>query len=434
MNKYKGLIFKYHRVLNNYSMDNIIQKTNYSKSKISEFENLKRTLAEEDIKELYHAIGLDYYIDKKAEQKIREKFHLLYQNILMYLQPEISFEELRNLKKGIEYSGEFLLWMFLCLVCDLYGTHHDTECAEHVLYETKVKIVDKKLLVSILEKSTEIQNGVWNSVCFDLLGCYYVREGYFDRAITFFCNAISQADFYRDRNARSAISRYHLGVLELRKGNFVSSIRLFNEAKTVFSERLLTLRSLIASTEMALALQNIGLYDESEHILKDCIQSVVVNYTDDIIRQKEGLKALCYLMSCYILSERYHKVVSLRKLVEKFDKENPKLNILLAFAYYRQGLYDDSNRYLMIAWRNRKRTIKTEQLLIAALKLELQNKPFAEIEKKYLQALEESERINNYQTQVAILESLIFCAEKTDYNEKKLYYYKMLIEKLKQKH
>lgn len=410
MNMNIGPIFSLIRKANEKKMIDISDNDEFKMPKISDFENGKRELPDEQIRELYQRIEVPYVKDESIIDTVNVGLFEIMHDISFGNGGEVDV--LDSLSEKLPYiwcSPIYITWLLCEFVIHIYHSNGRYKC-------------DKD--IEILSSHSDYLTDYGKQVLYDTVGVYYKDICEYDRALTYFDLAIC----HTASDSIQALAYYHKIMILNGRGKLVQSFEYIKKAKKLFDAELNLRRSVMVSMLLAVNYNLQGFYEKAEQIYFQILESI------KLIPFSNEIKVYNNLIWNYILWRKYDQALEYCKIALEMDHEYANVYLYQTLALWECNEIEKARETLKKAQEYKEKACKFDQSLIKAVASMLYNRPFEQQEKRLLETYEVAQDVHDHQLQTYTLEFLSEISRQANNMEKENYYLKLVIKKLKERH
>lgn len=403
-----GPIFALLRKSNGKTLNDIYDQS-LPTTKINDFENEKRELPENQVRELYQRIGLEYVKDETIVDVINEGLRNIIHDISFGNGKEISvLDELANKLVYIKSSPAFITWLLCNFVIHVYHSKDSYQ-------------LDKD--ITVLNNYIEYLDDHAKQILYDTLGVYYKNHSNYDQAMYYF----DQAIHHSVSESVLALAYYHKTMLLNGNGELIEALESIKKAKKLFDMELNHRRSILVSISQSVNYNLQGYYDKTEQICFQILESMeLIPFTNKIVVYNN-------LIWNYLLWEKYDKVLEYSKIALEIDHTYADIYLYQVLAYRKLNQLNKAKEMLKEAREYMENASKYNKALIKAMASIISSRPYEQQEKRLLEAYDVAISIHDHQLQIYTLDLLSEICNMENCLEKENYYLKLAIKKLKER-
>lgn len=405
-----GPIYSLNRKEANFNLKSVAEALAISQSKLSNFENERTKLSDQQIKKIYHVIGLEYNIENDFD-KLMEKVSDLTQEIYYgccckAYNVESKYQELLSLKNEVRCSYPYITWML-------------GEFIFHVYYGDK-DIYDCFVHAKQLKEHIDYLDDLQKQIFYDTLGIFYENRCLYEEAVQCFNNALH----YHTANTVFALTSCHKARVYIHTGNLMEALEFVQTAKQIFDKECWFRCSFMCIFELADIYMNFAYYEKAEREYLRCIQNA------DYLDNSQLMQIYNSCMWNYLLWKKYDKVLSYGLKAMKINAECPMIYFHMACASWRLKNELQLNRCLDNMHKYLSNTSPNNQLFMQAFSARIKRSNTGFIEKKFMEAYEANQNVN-YGLSLFTLELLVEIFDDENDDNKVIFYKNMILETIK---
>lgn len=307
-----GPIYRLHRKNKHIITEEVCKKTQISTRKLSEFENGKKSLEEDVIKELYHCLHIKYFREPYNMEKFCIAFQNFFDDILTYRDFTKSYQEIQKMEEYIQTTELYPQYLLSKLIYHVY---------------TRNAFYDYKGNIAILESLFPYLNEFQKQIYFDTVGVYFKDELDYEAAL----NYLNKAAVYGYEQV-SAMVYYHKTMILKKTGRLIEAMESITEAKQIFDRTMNINRSLLCSGTLGLIYTNLGLYDYSIDTFQKSIK-----YMTELNLKKDLLAASNNLTWSYLLFKQFDKAIENANRTIDLKRNHVPSYFFKSYAYRQLG-------------------------------------------------------------------------------------------------
>lgn len=357
-----GPIFKYHRRKAGLGLETIAKDTKINISRISKFENKRVFLNNEDINVLFKSIGLEFSDDKSHEYEFIQHCNSFFDAIFFEADFKNEWVKIENMRKKIETSSLFPLYLLVQYVYLYYSKNHD---------QFKEK---QEIMLSFLDCFSFEQIQIYN----DVTGLYYKSMNDYEKCV----DIIESSVHLTDSTHISGMMYYHLAMVYKNMGKLSLALEKAEKALKIFSSYINVKRIIGANMLIALIKSSLGNYDEAEIIHNRCVyiskMFPVHNYLSNSYNN---------LILNYVLAGKYSTAIQYYLDNESEIENQGSIFVFLAFCYIKMNDNEKAKVYIRKAKQFSTNESNYTKVLISTIYNLISDKKSEEIKDKRIERL-----------------------------------------------
>lgn len=398
-NKDAGFIFRIHRKEKNVTIAELSSKTGIAESKLSDFENGKRTLPPLLITELYLELGIQFKINENAHSLMNKTMKEICDLIVYGQDYEEIYQKHLNMKEEVQCSSAYITYWLVVFIYHIYQQD---------------EFFDYKRYVTLLMDHIDCLDSGHQQILYDTVGVYYKNIHEFDKAMDCFNKGMKNGGL----TVSTAMILYHMAGVFALQGYSFEALQCLQNAKRKFDQELIFDRSLMCSVEIATILARLGSYAEAENQYLKCIIAAKNAHWS-----KKRLSVLYNnLLWHYLLDGEYQQIIKQEKEAMEVDPKCPDICSNIAYAYWRMGDLKNAKKIISIAKKNIAYSFENGASFVDALNAIITKKPIMTIEKKLIKMAKQSEKRYDSQMQMLAYNLLIEMSIEQKESQKELEY------------
>lgn len=393
-----GPIFRLNRMERKYVLNDLTEKTNLSRAKISNFENGKIKLPDNEVRELYTIIGIALHdvCENEVFRKVSNVLFEMYNSIYYGKKADNELKQLNELKENARYTYPYITWLFGEFLYYVYN--YD----ETYNYEKAVKtILNHKRYLS--EKIKQMM--------YDTVGVYYKNQIRYEIALSNLKWAIQT----NIDETVLAMAHYHQAMIYVEKGSSFKALSALETAKRIFDSDMNHYRSFLYTFELATVHAHFKEYKKAEELLKKCLKDPIA----------ENNKIMIYnnMIWNYILMKNLDSAIRYSQYAINVDENFPLAYMYLTYIYWKKDNNGQVERYRKLMLEKAEYANKYDRYLLDAIStLTSRKTKIKRKEKDLMRAFINFRRIGDANQSMFVLELLISLfdkdlVKKTEYME-----------------
>lgn len=397
-----GPIFRLNRMERKYVLNDLTKKTSLSRAKISNFENGKIKLPDNEVRELYTIIGVTFrdVCEDEIFRNVSNVLFEMYNSIYYGKKADNELKQLNELKENARYTYPYITWLFTEFLYYVYN--YD----ESYNYEKAVKIIltHKRYLPEKIKQ-----------MMYDTVGVYYKNQIRYEEALyNLKCAIQTNVD-----ETVLAMAQYHQAMIFVEKGSSFNAFTALKAAKRIFDNDMNHYRSFLCTFELATVHANFKEYKKAEELLKKCLKDPLA----------ENNKIMIYnnLIWNYILMKNLDSAIRYCRYAIGIDENFPLSYMYLTYIYWKKDNKVQLERYRKLMLEKAEYAKKYDRYLIDAIStLTSRKAKIKRKEKDLIKAFINFRRIGDANQAMFVLELLISLFE--DDVQKKAEYMKYALD------